>query len=134
MHKRIDLTDAHFGKLHVIKEAGTAGFWLCHCDCGNNVTVRGGSLRSGNTKSCGCKRFTNVGRPKQPNIEGIVPFGPFLDANLPHIHALRNYLKDEYQIKVTGDGRFSVDHVSYGPFASPVHALAEALRRVVGRP
>jgi len=28
--------------------------WLCQCDCGNEVTVSGNNLRSGNTKSCGC--------------------------------------------------------------------------------
>ena len=28
--------------------------WLCRCKCGNEVIVRGKSLRSGNTKSCGC--------------------------------------------------------------------------------
>lgn len=30
--------------------------WLCQCDCGNEVTVSGNRLRSGNTKSCGCLR------------------------------------------------------------------------------
>lgn len=28
--------------------------WICKCDCGNEIIVRGKSLRSGNTKSCGC--------------------------------------------------------------------------------
>jgi hypothetical protein len=28
--------------------------WNCVCDCGNKKTVTGKSLRSGNTKSCGC--------------------------------------------------------------------------------
>lgn len=31
--------------------------FLCKCDCGNELVVRGSDLRSGNTKSCGrCKR------------------------------------------------------------------------------
>lgn len=29
-------------------------WWECTCDCGNYLTVRQESLRSGNTKSCGC--------------------------------------------------------------------------------
>lgn len=28
--------------------------WLCKCDCGNQVIVKGTDLRSGNVKSCGC--------------------------------------------------------------------------------
>lgn len=30
--------------------------YKCQCDCGRVVNVRGGSLRSGNTTSCGCGR------------------------------------------------------------------------------
>ena len=29
-------------------------FWVCHCDCGKEVRVRYGNLKSGNTQSCGC--------------------------------------------------------------------------------
>ena len=29
--------------------------WLCKCDCGKEVVVRGFSLSAGNTKSCGCR-------------------------------------------------------------------------------
>lgn len=28
--------------------------WLCKCDCGNEITVKGVYLISGETKSCGC--------------------------------------------------------------------------------
>lgn len=28
--------------------------WLCKCECGNVITIKGQSLRNGNTKSCGC--------------------------------------------------------------------------------
>lgn len=34
--------------------------WLCKCDCGNEVVVRGYNLRNGNTKSCGCLSKDNI--------------------------------------------------------------------------
>ena len=36
---------------------GHGAEWLCQCDCGKHVTVRGTDLRSGKTKSCGCLRY-----------------------------------------------------------------------------
>lgn len=53
-----DLTNKKFGKLKVICENGRSihrkALWLCHCDCGNTVTVVGNNLSSGTTTSCGC--------------------------------------------------------------------------------
>lgn len=53
-----DLTEMKFGRLTVIKEYGRDkrgnALWLCKCECGNEVIVRGDKLKSGNTKSCGC--------------------------------------------------------------------------------
>lgn len=57
MGKLIDLTDQRFGRLTVIGRSGEQNrqvLWLCKCDCGQIITVTGGNLRSGNTKSCGC--------------------------------------------------------------------------------
>ena len=54
-----DLTEQRFGKLVAIKMHGSdkgQALWLCRCDCGNEIVVRGADLRSGNTKSCGCLR------------------------------------------------------------------------------
>lgn len=30
--------------------------WVCLCSCGKKFTTTGGNVRSGNTKSCGCKK------------------------------------------------------------------------------
>ena len=55
--RAIDLTGQRFGRLTVVERAGTAGSnatWLCNCDCGNVKIVSARSLKTGNTKSCGC--------------------------------------------------------------------------------
>lgn len=53
-----DLTGKRFYRLYVIKRVENNKYgnsmWLCQCDCGNQVSVRGDSLTKGNTKSCGC--------------------------------------------------------------------------------
>jgi hypothetical protein len=52
-----DLTGRRFGRLTVEKiDDGEARphKWKCRCDCGQTKVVRGASLVSGNTKSCGC--------------------------------------------------------------------------------
>lgn len=53
-----DLTGKRYGKLTVIKfshkKAGKY-YWLCQCDCGKIKAIVSCSLKSGNTKSCGCE-------------------------------------------------------------------------------
>lgn len=63
MTKLNDLTNQKFGKLIVIKRAendkrGNAQ-WLCKCECGKEVIVRGYQLIGNITKSCGCLKFTH---------------------------------------------------------------------------
>jgi hypothetical protein len=56
----INLTDQHFGRLHVIRRvpapAGRAktAWWLCACECGSQVELPSQKIRTGHTKSCGC--------------------------------------------------------------------------------
>ena len=58
----IDLTGQKFGMLTVVERAENKItpkghsyiMWKCVCDCGETTVVSGASLRSGNTKSCGC--------------------------------------------------------------------------------
>ncbi len=58
-----DRTGQRFGRLLVVEESERPAnghpkkiYWRCKCDCGNIVVVDVDSLRSGNTKSCGCQR------------------------------------------------------------------------------
>lgn len=55
-----DLTGKRFGHLIVLVRCGSKNnrtVWACRCDCGNIIEVDTHSLTSGNTKSCGCKKY-----------------------------------------------------------------------------
>lgn len=64
MGKFIDLTGQKFGKLTVIKKAKKDKWgqyqWLCKCECGKKTIVKGGNLRNGNSKSCGCQAINHI--------------------------------------------------------------------------
>lgn len=70
----IDLTGRRFGRLTVIERSGSAyvGYdrqhrplWRCQCDCGTECIVMGQNLTQGQTRSCGCLRRENRGRPRK---------------------------------------------------------------------
>ena len=61
----IDLTNKQFSELTVKKYVGDQK-WLCECSCGHYKIVKGQKLRSGLTKSCGCKILEKI---KQYNLE-----------------------------------------------------------------
>jgi hypothetical protein len=73
--RRKDMAGLKFGRLTALDFAGinqhAHATWHCRCDCGQEVTVDGNSLRTGNTKSCGCfdrdrasERATRHGRAR----------------------------------------------------------------------
>lgn len=52
-----DLTGCKFGRLTVVSRTENLGkqtVWYCICDCGNKCIVQAGSLKNGETRSCGC--------------------------------------------------------------------------------
>lgn len=61
--KLLDLTGEVYGILtvvgysHTVRLASgtTKRHWKCVCECGGETTLAGERLRSGNTKSCGCR-------------------------------------------------------------------------------
>lgn len=74
MGKMIDETGNTYGYLTVIeraKEKSKSVKWLCKCKCGNEVIVSGTSLRTGNTKSCGCLQKEKT-RERNENKEEII--------------------------------------------------------------
>ena len=52
----MDLTGKKFGRLIAIEKIVEKHIakWKCICECGNETIVYQKSLKSGNTKSCGC--------------------------------------------------------------------------------
>lgn len=92
MPAKIDLTGKKFGKLTVLKESenkinGRVS-WICKCSCGNDeqIIVSSNSLRTGNTKSCGC---IYVGGRKL-NISGD-RFGKLIAINESHMKNGRTF-------------------------------------------
>ena len=66
-----DITGQRFGKVTVIRQGERVFYpsgsskmnWICECDCGNEVITNGGSLRKGNTTSCGkCRWVDRIGQ------------------------------------------------------------------------
>ena len=62
-----DLTGQRFNYLTVLEYAGRKGnrtMWKCLCECGNTTFVDSRSLKSGNTKACGCHQSDGWGNSK----------------------------------------------------------------------
>lgn len=67
-----NLVGQRFGHLQVLDRAGSivkpktvSATWRCLCDCGNQTTVSTSVLRSGNTRSCGCRERMKHGHSRK---------------------------------------------------------------------
>jgi|688.fasta_scaffold468976_2 hypothetical protein len=62
--KKKDLTGFSNNRLTVIKlsseKKSSNQMWICKCECGNEVIVKGASIANGNTKSCGCLSIEKI--------------------------------------------------------------------------
>ena len=68
---KYNIVGQQFGYWTVLEEAGfikNHRVFLCRCVCGKERVLPGASLRSGHTKSCGCKKFEN--RPDVKDLTG----------------------------------------------------------------
>jgi hypothetical protein len=62
-----------FGRLTVISQEPSQNNrkrYLCNCECGNNKIISGKSLRTGNTKSCGCLQKEIVSKINSKDLTG----------------------------------------------------------------
>jgi len=76
-----DMTGQVFGMLTVVRVNGKkySGYmWLCHCECGQESTVWGGSLRAGSSRSCGCQiREATVSRNQRHGMRHEPEYSTF---------------------------------------------------------
>lgn len=102
----IDETGNRYGRLTVIERAPSEnGYarWICQCECGERIVVRGANLRSGNSKSCGCLK---AGRAAQQAVElsksNRLPKG---EAALNHLFAIykKNARRRGYKFNLSQD-------------------------------
>ena len=91
MDRVIDLTGQRFGRLlvlHRVKNVRPArACWHCRCDCGNEINTLSWSLRSGETRSCGCL-LREIARSIQPNVAA---------SNIRHGHTRVGVISKEYE-------------------------------------
>lgn len=70
----VNLTNQKFGKWLVLKEIKDKRYsnghrlWECQCECGTIRAIDTSSLKSGNSKSCGCERNNRLGKPSNDLI------------------------------------------------------------------
>lgn len=73
-----NLSGQRFGRLTVVSRQENSllgqSQWNCECDCGKTIKVLAGSLKSGNTESCGCLQRDRCSEAckgsKHPNWKG----------------------------------------------------------------
>lgn len=62
--RHIEMSGQKLGRLTVIERDTERdirhAYWKVECDCGKRLTVFGGSIRSGHTRSCGCLRKDGI--------------------------------------------------------------------------
>jgi len=70
-----DLAGKKYGRLLVLYKSGHDKnkkiAWYCECECGTYVIVPSNSLRTGNTKSCGCLKKESCSKNGKKSKHGL---------------------------------------------------------------
>lgn len=72
-----------FGELTVLEKTDKKTkngivYWKCLCDCGNHTLQIASSLTSGNVKTCGCGRFSDIRGKRFGRLTAIKPTGDII--------------------------------------------------------
>lgn len=85
MGRIVDISGQTFGELTVLHRVENSrdhkARWRCRCSCGKEVNVLGKDLRSGHTKSCGCKMRAFVSASK-------ITHGDTIGDNIPRLYKI----------------------------------------------
>lgn len=87
--EKIELAGRRFGRLTVIRQSDKYTVrpeWVCRCDCGSEVTVKGECLRTGGTRSCGCLK-------KEKSIERQTRHGFLANGLRPKLYDVWEHIK-----------------------------------------
>ena len=97
MGTKINLEGKKFGRWTVIKDSGkrdSSGniMWECRCECGNVSCVKGKSLTSGVSKSCGCLQREIAAETLKKNFEDLTgrKFGELTVLGLDNSYTRKN--------------------------------------------
>ena len=132
--RQLDLTGVRFGRLVVvgvgephISPSRKQVTWVCRCDCGNIVTVQRGSLRAGNTASCGCL-YTDAGAKRRTsryeNRSEYVTWGLMKSrCTNPNNPEWKNYGARGISVCPQWGKSFSVFLADMGKKPSPSHSI-----------
>lgn len=87
-----------FGRLYVVEYVpgieSRSDWYRCSCTCGGEKVVRGISLRSGNTKSCGCIRHERMTGDNHPMRQPEIVAKNRVTKKIKHIKKLRSQIKE----------------------------------------
>ena len=57
---------------HITSGGNKQTQYLCRCNCGKEIILKGAAIRNGNTKSCGCLSKEAKQAKRLPNNKGII--------------------------------------------------------------
>ena len=125
-----DLTGQRFGRLVAVcpteKRSGTSIVWECRCDCGNTTYAAAGSLKSGNTNSCGCLCKESVSRSDKKKAQES---NSTAGKKIKYYRKLRG-MTQEHLAYLSGIGYSSLQQYEIGyrdPSLSAINKIASVL-------
>lgn len=130
----MNLIGQQFGRLVVIGPSERRGpkghriYWPCRCDCGIEKYVSQGSLRNGNTRSCGCLRREVVGqRHTKHGMYGTLEYHSWQAmkrrCHAPKVDSYKYYGERGISICTRWRNSFQNFYDDMGPIPGPTYSI-----------